>query len=126
MAVAPAATVLFVPWNNLCGGWIRIILISCFLHIWDRRTPPEELAFTLNDLVRSGKVRYLGMSNLPAWYIARLQTIAEWRGLEKLCAIQLEYSLVNRDLENEYTSLCLENGDELDRIRRRCRWLPYG
>ena len=79
-----------------------------FLHAWDRRTPAEELAFTLNDLVRQGKVRHIGLSNVPAWYAARLQTIAEWRGLEKLCALQFEYSLVNREIENEYTALCVD------------------
>ncbi len=81
-----------------------------FVHAWDRRTPPEELACSLDDLVRQGKVRYIGMSNIPAWYIARFQSIAEWRGLEKVCAIQLEYSLVERDVENEYTDMCLDLG----------------
>lgn len=84
-----------------------------FLHAWDRRTPAEELVISLNDLVRQGKVRYIGMSNVPAWYIARFQTLAELRGLEKLCAIQLEYSLVERELENEYTALCQETGMSL-------------
>ena len=84
-----------------------------FLHSWDRRTPPEELANTLNDLVRQGKVRYIGMSNLPAWYVAKLQTIAELRGLERLCALQLEYSLVNRELDDEYVPLCLDSGISL-------------
>ena len=81
-----------------------------YLHAWDRRTTPAELAVTLNDLVRSGKIRYIGMSNVPAWYVARFQTIAEWRGLEPLCALQLEYSLVNRDIESEYVPLCLDAG----------------
>lgn len=81
-----------------------------YLHAWDRRTSPAELAATLNDLVRSGKIRYIGLSNVPAWYVARLQTIAEWRGLEPLCALQLEYSLVNRDIECEYVPLCLDAG----------------
>lgn len=79
-----------------------------FVHVWDRRTPPEELAVTLNDLVRQGKVRYIGMSNVPAWYIARFQSVAEFRGLEKACAVQLEYSLIERDIENEYTDMCLD------------------
>lgn len=81
-----------------------------FLHAWDRRTSSAELAATLNDLVRAGKVRYIGLSNVPAWYAARLQTIAEWRGLETLCALQLEYSLVNRDIESEYVPLCIDAG----------------
>ena len=81
-----------------------------FLHVWDRRTPPEELAVTLNDIVRQGKVRYIGMSNVPAWYIARMQWVAEWRGLEKICALQFEYSLVSRDLEYEHMDMCLDLG----------------
>ena len=81
-----------------------------FLHAWDRRTSPAELAATLNDLVRAGKVRYIGLSNMPAWYVARMQTVAEWRGLEPICALQFEYSLVNRDIENEYVPLCIDAG----------------
>jgi len=81
-----------------------------FLHAWDRRTPPAELAATLNGLVRAGKVRYIGLSNMPAWYVARMQTIAEWRGFEPVCALQLEYSLINRDIESEYVPLCIDAG----------------
>ncbi len=72
------------------------------LHSWDRLTPAEEVMRTFDDLVRSGKVRYVGLSNVPAWYAARAQTIAEWRGYEKLAAFQLEYSLVERGIEDEF------------------------
>ncbi|MEL7045358.1 MAG: aldo/keto reductase, partial [Pseudomonadota bacterium] len=54
------------------------------LHIWDRLTPAEEVMRTMDDLVRSGKVRHVGLSDVPAWYAARAQTIAEWRGYEPL------------------------------------------
>ena len=80
------------------------------LHTWDRITPAEEVMRTLDDLVRSGKVRYVGLSDVPAWYASRAQTIAELRGYERLCTLQLEYSLVERNIENEFVSLGTEHG----------------
>ena len=81
-----------------------------YLHVWDRLTPAEEVMRTFDDLVSSGKVRYVALSDVPAWYAARAQTIAEFRGYEKLAAIQLQYSLVERSIEHEYTDLCAEMG----------------
>src|SRR4051812_7735325 len=66
-----------------------------YLHAWDRVTPVEEVVATLNDLVRSGKVRHIGLSDVPAWYAARAQTIAELCHFERIAALQLEYSLVS-------------------------------
>lgn len=80
------------------------------LHTWDRLTPPEEVMRTFDDLVRSGKVRHVGLSDVPAWYAARAQTIAEWRGYERLAALQLEYSLVERGIEDEFIPLGLDQG----------------
>jgi aryl-alcohol dehydrogenase-like predicted oxidoreductase len=80
------------------------------LHAWDRVTPAEEVMRTLDDLVRSGKVRYVGLSDVPAWYASRAQTIAELRGYEPLAALQLEYSLAERNIENEFVSLGTEHG----------------
>jgi aryl-alcohol dehydrogenase-like predicted oxidoreductase len=80
------------------------------LHTWDRLTPAEEVMRTFDDLVRAGKVRHVGLSDTPAWYAARAQTIAEWRGYERLCALQLEYSLVERGIEDEFISLGLAQG----------------
>ena len=80
------------------------------LHTWDRITPAEEVMRTLDDLVRSGKVRHVGLSDTPAWYAARSQTLAEWRGYEPLCTLQLEYSLVERNIEREFIPLGLELG----------------
>lgn len=78
------------------------------LHTWDRITPAEEVMRTLDDLVRSGKVRHIGLSDTPAWYAARSQTLAEWRGYEPLNALQFEYSLVERNIEREFVPLGLE------------------
>jgi len=80
------------------------------LHTWDRVTPAEEVMRTFDDLVSSGKVRHVGLSDVPAWYAARAQTIAELRGYEKLAALQLEYSLIERNIENEFTDLATSHG----------------
>lgn len=80
------------------------------LHTWDRITPVEEVMRTFDDLVTSGKVRHVGFSDVPAWYASRGQAIAEWRGLETLCALQLEYSLVERSIEDEFVPLGIAQG----------------
>ncbi|PZO39627.1 MAG: aldo/keto reductase [Pseudanabaena frigida] len=80
------------------------------LHTWDRITPVEEVMRTFDDLVRSGKVRYVGLSDTPSWYAARAQTLAEWHGYEPLSTLQLEYSLVERNIEREFVPLGLELG----------------
>lgn len=81
-----------------------------WLHNWDTFTPAEELMLTLNDLVRSGKVRYIGFSNCPGWFLGRALTIAELRGWERVVALQLEYSLVQREIEREHVPAALELG----------------
>ena len=80
------------------------------LHAWDMITPAEEVMRTFDDLVRAGKVRHVGFSNVPAWYASRAQTLAQLRGLEPLSALQLEYSLVERSIENEYMALGQQQG----------------
>jgi aryl-alcohol dehydrogenase-like predicted oxidoreductase len=89
-----------------------------WLHAWDGLTPVEEVMSTLDALVRRGKVRYLGLSDTPAWYLARAQTLAELRGLERVCALQLEYSLVERSIEREHVPAALELGMGI------CPWSP--
>jgi aryl-alcohol dehydrogenase-like predicted oxidoreductase len=81
-----------------------------WLHAWDGLTPVEEVMQTLTDLVRAGKIRYIGLSDVPAWYFARAQTLAEQRGLERVAALQLEYSLVERNIEREHIPAALELG----------------
>lgn len=81
-----------------------------WVHNWDTMTSAEEVMSSLNSLVQSGKVRYIGLSNPPAWYLGRAQTIAELRGWEKLAAIQMEYSLAMRNIEFEYVSAAQELG----------------
>jgi aryl-alcohol dehydrogenase-like predicted oxidoreductase len=80
------------------------------LHAWDRLTPAEEVMRTMDDLVRSGKVRHVGLSNVPAWYAGEAQAIARLRGYEPLAALQLEYSLVERNIEHEFIDLGITRG----------------
>jgi aryl-alcohol dehydrogenase-like predicted oxidoreductase len=80
------------------------------LHTWDQVTPVEEVVRTLDDLVRAGKVRHIALSDVPAWYAARAQTIAELRAYEPICALQLEYSLVERNIEHEFVALGTRHG----------------
>lgn len=81
-----------------------------WVHNWDTMTPVEEVMSSLNNLVQSGKVRYIGLSNPPAWYLGRAQTIAELRGWEKLAGIQMQYSLAVRNIEHEYVDAAQELG----------------
>ncbi|MCG8457122.1 MAG: aldo/keto reductase, partial [Holophagales bacterium] len=69
-----------------------------------------EVMRTFDDLVRSGKVRYVGLSDVPAWYASRAQTLAELRGYEPVSALQLEYNLTERTIENEFTDLAIRHG----------------
>lgn len=71
------------------------------LHVWDFTTPVEEILRGLDDLVRQGKVLYVGMSNTPAWEISRMQAIADLRGWSPLVSLQIEYSLINRGGERD-------------------------
>ncbi len=81
-----------------------------WLHNWDRSTPVEETLRTLDDLVREGKVRYVGVSDLPAWAVAQAQTIAGFRGWAPLTALQLEYSLLERTVEGELLPMAQDLG----------------
>jgi aryl-alcohol dehydrogenase-like predicted oxidoreductase len=81
-----------------------------WMHAWDGVTPVEEVMATMNDLVRAGKIRAIGLSDVPAWYLARAQTLAELRGWERVAATQLEYSLLERNIEREHVPAALELG----------------
>ena len=72
-----------------------------WLHAWDYLTPPEEVMRSLDDQVRLGKVLYLGISDTPAWVVAQLQTLAAVRGWSPFAGLQIEYSLVQREVERE-------------------------
>ena len=72
-----------------------------WLHGWDRGAPLEETLRALDDAVTAGKVRYIALSDVPAWVAARAQTLAESRGWAPITALQLEYSLLERTPEGE-------------------------
>lgn len=91
-----------------------------WMHAWDRNTPVEEVLMTLNDLVRQGKIRYFGLSDVPAWYLSKMQTIAGLTGSHRLSAVQLEYSLVERSIEYEFIDAAAELGIGI------CPWSPLG
>ncbi|WP_376742996.1 aldo/keto reductase [Ensifer canadensis] len=75
------------------------------LHTWDRITPAEEVMRTFDDLVRAGKIRYAGLSDVPGWYAARAHTWAEAHALTPPICLQLPYSLAERSIENEFVPL---------------------
>jgi aryl-alcohol dehydrogenase-like predicted oxidoreductase len=81
-----------------------------WLHNWDRAAPIEETLRAMHDLVTSGKVRYLGVSDLPAWKVAQAQTLAHFRGWSPLIAMQVEYSLLQRTIEGELIPMAQELG----------------
>ena len=81
-----------------------------YLHAWDGTTPVEEIMRAMDDLVRAGKVLYLGISNAPAWQVARMQTIADLRGWSPLIALQVEYSLGERTVERDLIPMARELG----------------
>lgn len=79
-------------------------------HVWDSVTPPEEMLETMSSLVRSGKIRYWGLSNAPAWYAARVATLASAHALPGPIALQNFYSLASREIEAEHVPLALDAG----------------
>ena len=81
-----------------------------WMHAWDRVTPAEEVLQSLGDLVRAGKVRYFGFSDVPAWYAAKVATLAQAHAVPGPIGLQLEYSLVERNIEREHVDCAREFG----------------
>jgi aryl-alcohol dehydrogenase-like predicted oxidoreductase len=81
-----------------------------YLHIWDHTTPVEEILRGMDDLVRSGKVLYVGISDTPAWQVSRMQAIAGVRGWTPMIALQIPYSLIERTVERELIPMADEMG----------------
>lgn len=81
-----------------------------WMHCWDQLTPIEETMSALNDLVRDGKIRYIGFSDTPAWKTAQAQMVAKHHGWAPLVALQIEYSLLERTVEGELTPMARELG----------------
>lgn len=85
-------------------GMDYIDLYIC--HMWDYHTPIEEIMETLNEAVKSGKVRAIGMSNCYAWQLAKANFIAEKNGWHKFVSIQGHYNLMFREEEREMKPFC--------------------
>jgi aryl-alcohol dehydrogenase-like predicted oxidoreductase len=81
-----------------------------FIHCWNSKTPLEDSLFTLDNLVKSGKVRYLGASNFAAWKLMKALSISDRFGWQKFVCFQPQYSLVMRHIEPEFFPLCQEEG----------------
>ncbi|WAS94258.1 aldo/keto reductase [Nannocystis punicea] len=81
-----------------------------WLHNWDVHTPIEETMAALEDLVRAGKVRYIGVSDTPAWKVAQANVTAQFRGWSAFIGLQVEYSLLERTIEQELVPMALELG----------------
>ncbi len=67
-----------------------------YLHMWDKTTPVDEVLRGFDDLVSAGKIHYVGISDTPAWQVARMTTVSDLRGWSRPVALQIEYSLVER------------------------------
>jgi aryl-alcohol dehydrogenase-like predicted oxidoreductase len=80
------------------------------VHCWDSATPLKETLSALTDLVRSGKVRYMGVSNFTGWQLVKSVCLSEANGLERFVCLQPQYSLVERNIEREILPICLEEG----------------
>ena len=95
-------------------GSLRRLRTDCidlyWMHVYDMVTPADEVLQTLGDLVRAGKIRYFGLSDLPAWYAVRMATLAAAHGVPGPVALQLEYSLVARGIEREHVPAARECG----------------
>src|SRR6201995_5344270 len=81
-----------------------------WLHNWDVHTPIEETMAALEDLVRAGKVRYLGVSDTPAWKVVEANVTARFRGWSQFVGLQIEYSLLARTVEQELVPMARELG----------------
>jgi aryl-alcohol dehydrogenase-like predicted oxidoreductase len=81
-----------------------------WMHAWDGFSKPEEVLRALDDLVKQGKVLYLGVSDTPAWWVSRANAIAELTQMSAFQAIQVEYSLIERTVERELFPMANEHG----------------
>jgi aryl-alcohol dehydrogenase-like predicted oxidoreductase len=80
------------------------------VHMWDALTPLEETLAALTDLVREGKVRYIGVSNFTGWQLMKALCVSELGGFERFVSLQPQYSLVERNIEYEVLPVCREEG----------------
>jgi aryl-alcohol dehydrogenase-like predicted oxidoreductase len=122
------ATKAFWPWRNApnTGGLSRKALFHAIddslkrlgtdyvdlfqIHRFDPNTPIEEIMETLHDIVKSGRVRYIGASSMRAWQFAKAQHVAERNGWTRFISMQPQVNLVYREEEREMIPLCIDQG----------------
>jgi len=92
--------------ERLATDWIDLL----YMHAWDPLTPIEESLEAFDDLVHSGKVRYIGVSNFKAWQLMKALGVSDAGGLARFVAAQYQYSLLTRDIEWEFEDLCFDEG----------------
>ncbi len=81
-----------------------------YMHCWDPLTPIEESLRAFDDLVTAGKVRYIGVSNFKAWQLMKALSLSDANRWARFVAAQYQYSLINRDIEDEFSDLCESEG----------------
>ncbi|WP_448519433.1 aldo/keto reductase [Rhodoflexus sp.] len=91
-----------------------------WVHMWDFTTSPEEVMRGLDDLVRQGKVHYVGISDAPAWVVAQCNTLADFRGWTSFAGLQIEYSLIQRSAERDLLPMAKHFGMAVT------PWAPLG
>ncbi|KAG0239082.1 hypothetical protein BGW41_007925 [Actinomortierella wolfii] len=92
--------------KRLGTGYVDIL----YVHLWEYRTPVQEVMRALDDVVRSGKALYVAVSDTPSWVISRANTLAELRGLTPFIGLQTRYNLLNRSLESDLQPMCSDLG----------------
>jgi aryl-alcohol dehydrogenase-like predicted oxidoreductase len=102
--------------RRLDTSWIDLL----YMHCWDPVTPLAESLRAFDDLVRQGKVRYVGVSNFKAWQLMKALGLSDANGWARFVAGQYQYSLVKRDIEYEFLDLCQTEGIGLT------PWSPLG
>lgn len=91
-----------------------------WVHMWDFTTRVDEVLRAMNDLISQGKVCYIGISDTPAWVVAKANMMAELRGWEEFVGLQAEYSLITRDIERELIPMADDFGMSIT------TWSPLG
>ncbi|CAG8806853.1 9637_t:CDS:2, partial [Racocetra persica] len=90
--------------KRLGTGYIDLM----YVHVWDFRTPVEEVMRSLDDVIRSGKVLYVAISDSPAWVISSANMLADLRGWSRFIGLQTRYNLLDRSLEFDLQPACAE------------------
>jgi len=79
-----------------------------YIHVWDQQTPTEEVVRACDDIIRSGKALYVGISDVPSWVVAKSNTIAELKGFSPYIVLQTRYSLIDRSMESDLGTMLQE------------------